>query len=431
MQIITDELNYFIKRNNSSILKYSECLKKYSSNFTKEISLKTDSSIFLDTNVLLRYYSISFTAREKLYEFIKNNKERMILTNQVQYEFIKNREDVIQRFFEQVTNKIPKDFNSDVVNKMKSFLETHKIVLKDYPFVETGIEKHKDELEKLLNKLNETSEQKRKDHIDLIVKDKFLDLLNSCTLLDKLENNEIEILKKNFDFLKKGISNENIDSILNKPDSVFPGLGDIKNKPDDPYGDYIIFHEMMKYIFTNKTDAIFLTFDNTKGDWMSKSKSPYLHYIQNMYSNTNQIIYILDAERTLGELLNVNIQSLVETETDNIIEEISIKSLINLTKTNQLFNGAKTGLFSNDFIKELNLAGYNSISQIEADLNKGEIALQEYLNDKSTEFNTLGRMRITLRIVNPNYIYNVGKNEEIIKIQQPERYAKYRIYVSE
>ena len=131
---ITKELSYFSKQNLSSLAKYSECLATYSKNFDNEISLKTKSPIFLDTNVLLRYYSISFTAREKLYDFIHTNKARIILSSQVQYEFLKNREDVIQKFFEQVTNKIPKDFNSDVVNKMKNS-KTNKFCI-EFVFME-------------------------------------------------------------------------------------------------------------------------------------------------------------------------------------------------------------------------------------------------------------------------------------------------------
>lgn len=429
MEVINDSLNYFTKRKNSSISKYSECIKKYSENFEKEILLETKSAIFLDTNVLLRYYSISFTAREKLYDFIDKNKERIILTNQVQSEFIKNREDVIQRFFEQVTNRIPKDFNSDVLNKMKSFLETHKIVLKDYPFVETGIEKHKGELEELFQKLNETSEQKRKDNIDLIVKDKFLDLLNSCLLIDPLLEKEIEILKKNFDILKKEISNENIDSILNKPDSVFPGLGDIKNKPDDPYGDYVIFHEIMKFMYINKSNAILLTFDNTKGDWMSKSKTPYLHYVQNMYSNTNQIIYILDAERTLGELLNVNIQSLVKTTSEENENKLSLDSLMKLIESHSCFEGAPESDINFRVIEELNLAGYNLITEIIEDLNKGEMAFREYIKENNLKYSALGVLRMILRLVNPNYNFTLDNNGEKRMVRNSSLYEKYKIFI--
>jgi|GEM_PF-2991279 len=411
MKLITKEVNYLAKQKISSLSQYSECLEKYSKNYENEILLQTKSPIFLDTSVLLRYYSISFTARKKMYEFINQNKERIILSSQVQYEFLKNREDVIQKFFEDVTNKIPKDFNSDIVNKMKSFLEIHKVVLKDYPFVETGIQNHQKELEELLIKLNTTAEKKRKEHIDLIVKDKYLDLLNSCLTCERLTEDEIDLIKKDFDLLAKNISLENPDSIMNKFNIVFPGLGDIKNKPAEPYGDYIIYHELMKFILNNEVDVIFFTFDNSKGDWMSKNKTPHLHYIQNMYSNTNHIIYILDAERILGDILKINVQSLVPSEIfEKKTEAISIESLEKLINRHKVFSHSYPVRIANYLVEELLLAGYTSISHIEADLDKSIIAYQECIKDRGAEFNYQGTLRVCLQIANPEYKYYINSD---------------------
>lgn len=434
MKPITKDNNYFSKRNISSISDYKQCLERFSSNFENEVSLNTKTLIFLDTNVLLRYYSISFTAREKLFDFIKTNSKRIVLSSQVQYEFIKNREDVIQRFFEQVTNKIPKDFNSDVMNKMNNFLEQHKIVLKDYPFVETGITKQKDDLEELLQKLNETAEQKRKEHVDLIVKDKFLDLLATCISYDSLSNDELELIRKDFDVLGKAISPENMDSMLNKPYSVFPGLGDIKNKPEDPYGDYIIFHEMMKYMLNQKLDVVFLTFDNTKGDWMTKTRSPHLHYTQNMYANTGQILYILDAERTLEDLLNVNIESLVSTDTTSIEKrKISIELLQELMERNAAFAHFERGTFTELIVQELTLNGYKHIDEIERDVQRASIAALEYNRANGQGLNTLGLLRAALKIANPNYNIMILKNgtKEFQNESRQRKYAKYRHLLTE
>lgn len=431
MKLITKHNSYLSKKNISSITDYKKCLEKFSKNFDNEVALKTKTPIFFDTNVLLRYYSISFTAREKLLTFIETNKNRIILSSYVQLEFLRNREDVIQRFFEQVTNRIPKDFNSDVVNKMNNFLDQHKTVLKDYPFVETGIQKHKDELEKLLQKLNENSELKRKEHTNLIVNDKFLDSLSSCILYDGLLPDELELIKKDFDLLAKGISIDSIESIINKPNSAFPGLGDIKNKPDDPYGDFIIFHEMMKYMLNNNVDVIFLTFDNTKGDWMNKNKSPHLHYTQNMFANTNQILYIVDAERTLGELLNINIESLVNTE---IIEQtipITRDALIEITENNKIFHGIIPGLFLDSHVQELNLNGYKTIQEIKKDITRCEIAISEYKSKYGSHLNTVGILRACLRIANPSFVTSVSENGMVKPIPETalKRYEKYRKFL--
>ncbi|PVV59585.1 PIN-like domain-containing protein, partial [Chryseobacterium sp. HMWF035] len=234
--MITEETNFVSKLNNCDIKTYKECLDRYTKNFDKVLKLETDFPIFLDTNVLLRYYSISFTAREKLFDFINENKKRIIITHQVQKEFLKNREDVIKKFFEKVTKKIPTDFSSNIVNQLKNFIEQHKVILKDYPYVETEIMKHKDELELILDQLNKDSDNKYSEFKNLIWKDKFLDLLYQCNHIDNLNNEETILLKTKFDYLKKDIKPNEIENILNKTRTIFPGLGDIKDKPDDPYG---------------------------------------------------------------------------------------------------------------------------------------------------------------------------------------------------
>lgn len=407
---ITKESTFSSKRNIASIAEYKKCLEKFSANFSDEVSLKTQSPIFLDTNILLRYYSISFTARKKLLEFIKTHSKRIIITSQVQFEFLKNREDIIQRFFEQVTTKIPKDFNSEIVNKMKSFLDQHKVVLKDYPFVETGIAKYQGELETLLQKLNDTVEEKRKEHSDLILKDELIDLLITCNLYDGLTSQELEIIKTDFDALSKGITSENSDSFFNKPNSVFPGLGDIKNKPDDPYGDYIIFHEMMKYMMTHDSDVIFLTFDNTKGDWMTKSKLPHIHYLLNTHANTSQLIYIVDAERTLGELLNINIASLVSDAIAESITPITIERLDELSY--KMFPKFEKVDFSNRAMEELKLS-YNTMEEIERDVVRGFEAVLEYKRIYVPTLNTLGALKTALRIVNSTMTHFISLNGKL------------------
>lgn len=405
---LTEDKSFFAKREFSSISKYKECLENFSKNFDKEVSLKTETVIFLDTNVLLRYYSISFKARTKLFEFLSKNKNRIIITPQVQIEFLKNREDIIQRFFEQVTSKIPKDFNVEIVNKMKNFLDQYKVVLKDYPFVEPGIEKYQSELENLLNNLNSEVELKKKEHIDLIYKDKLLDFLATCNQCYELNIDERNIIKKHFDFLAKNVSTENIDSIINKPNGAFPGIGDIKSKPENPYGDYIIFHEIMKYMLNKSVTAIFLTFDNSKGDWMNKNKSPHLHYTQSIYANTGKILYIVDAERALGELLNIDIDSLVSSNTDNSLYSITSESLMKIVYDSDVFIGAEIAPFSDSFIQELKINGYVSINEIEKDIKNVKYGIIQYRKD-NPKLNIIGIMRCGLRIANRNYTLHVPR----------------------
>lgn len=422
--MITEEINYFNKIDQYDIKKYKECLDIYSSNFENIIKLNNILPIFLDTNILLRYYTVSFSARKKLFTFFKDNKDRIVITKQVQKEFIKNREEVIQKFFNQVTNRIPEDFKSEIVNKLKNFLDKHKVVLKDYPYVEKELEKHKVELEDVLEKLNIDSETKYKEYKNLIWKDEFLDLLNEFQLIDNLTEEELKLVKNKFDLLKKEIGTNNIDALLNKPNFVFPGMCDIKEKPDNPYGDFIILHEMMKYIINKKTDVIFLTFDNSKGDWMSKNKSPYLHYVQNVYMNTNKIMYILDADRTLEKLLSVDIDSLLHKDTP-IDFNISVDDINNIFMLHPIFEDVSVNLANNFLLKELHLNGYTSYDEIWQDLDK-VIEVMKLFKKEYPKFTTVAVFRHALKIANMNYQMKVNfyTGNEIAHDLQYDKVAK-------
>ncbi len=430
--IINEDCNYFHKRKNYSIKDYSKCLERYSSNFEKEISLTTETPIFLDANILLRYYNISYNAREKFLEFIKLHSERIIISKQVQYEFIKNRESSINKFFEQVTKKIPKDFNSEIINGFKSFLDSHKTVLKDYPEIELQIGKHKDELEKIFQNLNGSIEKKKSEHLELLFHDEFLDVINSCKFYSGLEVGELSIICNHFESLKKETEGLGIDNVLNKNHVVFPGYGDIKLKPQNPYGDYIIYHEMIKYSLENQTNLLFLTFDNSKGDWMSKSKSPYIHYIQNFFSNTEQLLFIVDAERTLEEILKVNVNSLIEQDPENSeSSELSSSDLDDLIESSDIFTNRRIVPVTSEVLEELRLAGYSTIQQIDRDLRRGQAALEKYEKDHiRSNFNCIGVIRVTLQIVNPNYTHVVSRNGSISlrsqnSIKGLNKYRKY------
>ncbi len=425
---ITEENSFYSKRKISSIAGYKKCLDEFSKNFDKEVSLESDSPIFLDTNVLLRYYSISFTARAKLLEFLQKHQKRIIITSQVQYEFLKNREELIQRFFEQVTSKIPRAFNSDIVNKMNSFLEENKDVLKDYSFVEAGIVKYQTELEDMLKKLQGEVALKKEEHTNLIVKDSFLDFLASCIQCPSLNEVELKVIKDEFGSLSKNLTSDNVSNFLNNPNNAFPGCADIKEKPDDPFGDYIIFHEIMKFMINNKANAAFITFDNAKGDWMSKNKTPLLHYTQNAYSNTGKLLYILDADRTLGELLKINIDSLVPNEAKVDLRPITSDALNEFFINCGLFPGRVPAHFDEEDINEFAINGYIYMSQVERDIIKSAPSHKKYL-ETQPHLNSVGVIRSGLRVANPNYTIEIQKiNDGIPTFMDKEFLKQYRVF---
>jgi len=387
---------------------HREILSNYKENIQKVINLDSSFPIFFDTNVLLRTYSISFKAREKLTKFFTENKSNLHITNFVQTEFIKNRENVINTFFDNVTNKIPNDFKSEVISKIKFYLEKNKIVFKDYELFEKELNSIRDKCENLLNDLVTEVEKQEKENSNLIFDDKQLVILSETNCIEPLGKEEIVSCKKDFDELSKGIEPDKIDALLKKPGKVFPGVADIKEKPENPYGDFIIFYELMKFSKENKKDIVFLTYDTTKGDWMRKDKRPHLHYIENFYLNTGQMIYILDAERVFEELLDISFKSLIKIENIQEMIPLSQESIEDLLSNRfaQHACDSKKGLLT-EVYHELKKNGYATLNQVVHDLDRAEDAFNELIieNEKSkNRYTRIGNLRVRLYISNQEYM---------------------------
>ena len=135
-----NEITFGAKRFQQSIESHKEILEKFYVGFEQAKILKGDAKIFLDTNVLLKSYNTSFKAREKLLQFFRDYKSRIILTAQVQLEYVKNRENVITKFSEDVT-QIQQKFKGDIAGAVTQFSSNYKIILTDYPAIQTELSK--------------------------------------------------------------------------------------------------------------------------------------------------------------------------------------------------------------------------------------------------------------------------------------------------
>lgn len=311
-----------------NLSEYDDALNNYYSNFGDSYNLKNDIPIFVDTNVLIHFYKISLAARKVLFDFFKENKHRIYITKQVQKEFIRNREKNIDDFYSDAQKNISKQFKSDVINSINVYLEKHKTILIDYAFVNQKLNSILNDCTNLLSELDEEVKNNIKGWKEQKMTDDFLKLFKECMLIDNLELEEIDYLKKEFNELKKGLK-ENIKNELKKNNTSFPGAGDIIEKPDNPYGDYILFHEMLKFIKTSNTNIVFLTFEKSKNDWIKESKEPLLHYIDSVYQNTKKALYVIEAESFFEDKLDISFKSVLEEKQKNpLVDERFISQLL-------------------------------------------------------------------------------------------------------
>lgn len=290
---------------------YKEAIEYYYENFEDAFELKNNIPIFLDTNVLLRFYSISFKQRSLLNKFFTKRKKQIVLSKQVQKEFIKNREEVIEKYFQTALGGLSEQFNTEVINRITKFKQEHQEIIKDFDFLGEELTSQQKSLESVLEKLEEEIEKKRKENKKIKFQDRTLDLFASFQQLNNLDDEELDFLTSEFDGLKKNVDPSKIKAEIKKPNKAFPGMGDIQDKPENPYGDYFLFHEMIKYSNVNETDLIFLTYDTTKGDWIKSNREPHIHYIQRVFKINNKSIFIIDANSFFEKLFSTSFNSLI------------------------------------------------------------------------------------------------------------------------
>ncbi len=409
------EVSYFSKQGINNLKVYKKVLDAYQEGKDKAQALDNNLPIFIDTNVLLSYYEVSFSAREKIMQFVEKHKDRIVLSAQVQYEFIKNREKIIHSFQAAVTEQLPKDFQSNVINKLQHFQNENKKKLEDYSKIQEELDKLEKRLKALSEKIGKEIEDKRGIANKLVLEDKFLDLITKLEIVDPIEQDTLGKVKAEYDKLKKDYSPEKENTTESYSMNVFPGCAE-KGK-DDPTGDYIIFHEMMGYSKNKNTDIIFLTNDTTKGDWIRKDGTQHLHYLENFYENTAQMIYILNSERVLTNIFeNTSFESLVPEETrfEKYLNYVPRLSLIKTSQLSDFINSyplfkalSPQQTLPKTLVAELLLNNYFYLSDIENVLESNKLILE--FNSRFFEGSRSEFLQDCLKQVNDSY----KKNEEI------------------
>ncbi|MFK7808126.1 MAG: PIN-like domain-containing protein [Saprospiraceae bacterium] len=241
----------------------------YQKQLEEILQLKSEFHIFLDTNVLLRSYTIPIKKKDLLHQFFSEEQDRIIISKQVQEEFKRNRTAVRKAYA-----NVP----------------------------ETKISDLSDQLAGLLLELGATEDGDSANDKE----DDLTDLYESFTTIDNLSKTEKSFLKAEFDLLKQQLKPKE-----KNPENTFPGRGDVEVKAKFPYGDYYLYHEMLKYAADEKTDIIFLTFDVGKGDWLKNDRTPYPHYIVRTFALSQQNIFVIDANKYLEKRFKTSFEEIV------------------------------------------------------------------------------------------------------------------------
>lgn len=273
-------------------------LDSYINNYEKAKNLDS-MPIFLDTNVLLYFYKVSNKVKKNFIQFLRDNITEIYITEHVKNEFLKSRVKVINNDYLNVLKDVPSDFKKQI-NKVTHFINSNKILLNDYADIYLELQDIENNLSLISNKLTTEIKKDLEKNKNIKYNDPLLDEYCNIKVINNLSEAEIKFVKEEFTKLN------------NDGCSIYPGMKDDKKTNSNSDGDFIIFHEMMKYMKEQDSNIIFLTND-IKEDWFEidthKNKQPHLSYIEITYNNTNRFNYILEANRTLSDLLDIKINS--------------------------------------------------------------------------------------------------------------------------
>ncbi len=380
-----DENFFFDPTAKLTVALSNSALRKFAENFVAHSKLEGNLPILLDTNILLGYYGMSQKEKEKLLEFLEKFKERIILTKQVEEEFLRNRLTVIKKDFFGPLHRITDDYQkmkSDIEGHLRNFRDNKKKILsQDYPDLYSKLQEIEEEVKAIINddsfveEVKERVEETTSNHQNIALLDGLLEKVSQFNITEGLSDTELEFLKIQFEQKVNEYKNEKEQS---RWKYAVPGCGETK---DDAIGDYIIYHEALKYMKENSTSLIFLTNDVTKGDWLQFDKNPHNHYIEQTYRLTNEILYIIHAQKTLTEIDFENIHSSaaehdLETSKDDEskVLESTIISIDTVKGFGFIYTANENLFFSyNDFDGEFRTLKTNDVVHFEIGSNsKGE-----------------------------------------------------------
>lgn len=298
--------------------------------------------IFIDTNVLLNVYYSPVPLRVNLSRFLKDNKDRLYITSQVESEFMRHRLQFIDTYKNNLTQAATKfrdsckEFKTDycaIFKKLKD-ASVHKDFVDSLPQTDSLLTEVEaivnangilgEQYQALITKIEETKSKFEEEYHTLYEKvnieynDPILKAISQLNILEPLSQKEYDFTKTLYERLLESY-NKDSDSLASY--LRFPGSGEKKNPEikKEPWGDLVIYHQMLVFMKNNHKDVIFLTNDKSKLDWMKKGGEPYSYYIADAYKNTGQILFIISADEFLPNDYSSADETLVDPDSIGIV----------------------------------------------------------------------------------------------------------------
>ena len=264
-----------------------ESFKWYFSHSSAQIeSIWENGILTVDTNVLLDLYRYHKNTREALLESLNLFTGRAWISHQVAEEFFRNRNGVILSS----TTAFHKA-ESSLAEIKKEIEEPIKKLKSNRTIPDTIGNTLDDDFEKAINNATKEIEAIKSTYPDYSKEDSILE--NICTLFDSSVGKPFDQ-----DALPKILE----DAKIRKEKKIPPGFKDSGKEGDKPYGDYILWRQILNYAKNVKKPLIFVTSED-KEDWWEKvsgkTAGPLYDLLKEFYLETEQSFLLYKTARFL------------------------------------------------------------------------------------------------------------------------------------
>ncbi|WP_449388610.1 PIN-like domain-containing protein [Chryseobacterium lineare] len=321
-------------------------IKPYRLTDEKEAILWRDAIIVFDSSALLDLYFSPKSEREKIDKEIFNElKDRLWLPNHVQYEYLKNRENIIKKpiteKYEPLRKKIQNLSNNpkfEISKRIDEIIRETKKGDKHPHLKQEGLNDFKTIVEDFVKKVEDFHRQ---------TEDFQKDILSEITIAEEeikeVENDDdvLDSLETHFKVGREYTFNEIIEITKEGKHryefKIPPGYGDFYNgekKGTQIFGDLIIWKQILEYSKEVEKPVIFITNDITKDDdWGYIDKgatepriySPREELIKEIKDNSSVDFWMYNLPQFLFQA-NKHLKSTINDETiQNFFQFINTK----------------------------------------------------------------------------------------------------------
>lgn len=240
----------------------------------------------VDTNVLLDLYRYHQDTRQALLESLNGFKNRAWISHQVADEFFRNR-------------------NGVILSSTSAFNDAERNLAEIRKLIEEPIKRLKsnriipDELAEALDTAINTAISKSEGNLNQI-KDRFPDYLNNDPILEKICALFDSSIGPSFD--KETLFEVLKEAKRRRENKIPPGFKDHNKDGDKPFGDYIVWRQVLNYVKETQKPLIFVTSEE-KEDWWEKGSGktvgPLYELLKEFHEETGQSFLLYKTARFL------------------------------------------------------------------------------------------------------------------------------------